>query len=162
MSILSKTLKDKSGNTIFPKTKSTRVICSNNLSLDANLDIKAPLASPAFTGSPTTTTPTNTDSSTKIASTAYVKSQFLSVNFTLLSTGWTGSAAPYTYTITVSGVTATNQGSVGLADSATDEQYNAATAAMIRKYAQDANSLSFKCYGDKPTVNIPCTVMIVG
>ena len=37
------------------------------------LDLKAPLASPAFTGNPTVPTQTTTDDSTKAASTAFVK-----------------------------------------------------------------------------------------
>jgi hypothetical protein len=39
-----------------------------------NLAAKAPLASPAFTGTPTAPTPSSADSSTKIATTAYVNS----------------------------------------------------------------------------------------
>jgi hypothetical protein len=41
----------------------------------AALNLKAPLASPALTGTPTVPTPSITDSSTKIASTAFVKAQ---------------------------------------------------------------------------------------
>jgi hypothetical protein len=43
-------------------------------SLQATLDIKAPLASPALTGTPTAPTQTSGDNSTKIATTAYVDS----------------------------------------------------------------------------------------
>lgn len=39
------------------------------------LNAKAPLASPAFTGTPTAPTPSSSDSSTKLATTAFVKAQ---------------------------------------------------------------------------------------
>lgn len=42
--------------------------------LASSVEGKAPLASPAFTGTPTSTTPTAGDNSTKIATTAFVKS----------------------------------------------------------------------------------------
>ncbi|MDT9547743.1 MAG: hypothetical protein RI826_10480, partial [Chlorobium phaeovibrioides] len=40
----------------------------------AALDLKAPLASPSLTGTPTAPTPNSEDNSTKIATTAFVKS----------------------------------------------------------------------------------------
>lgn len=43
--------------------------------VDTALALKAPLASPAFTGTPTAPTPASTDDSTKVATTAYVKAQ---------------------------------------------------------------------------------------
>lgn len=49
----------------------------NSVSLSGNKSLSdlgiAPLASPSFTGSPTSTTPSSSDNSTKIATTAYVK-----------------------------------------------------------------------------------------
>lgn len=84
------------------------------------------------------------------------------VNFTLAAAGWTGTAAPYTQTVTATGVTASSNGTVGIADNATDAQWLAAAKAQIRKSAQAANSLTVKAYGEKPTVDIPCSVIIVG
>lgn len=43
----------------------------------------APLASPALTGTPTSTTPATTDNSTKIATTAYVNNAFLAVEYSV-------------------------------------------------------------------------------
>ena len=59
-------------------------ICENTADLDkpistlaqAALDLKADLASPALTGNPTAPTQASTDNSTKVATTAYVKSLF--------------------------------------------------------------------------------------
>ncbi len=45
---------------------------SNNLYQESELDAKAPLNSPALTGTPTSTTPAAGDNSTKIATTAFV------------------------------------------------------------------------------------------
>ena len=44
-----------------------------NSTVNAALGLKAPLASPAFTGDPTATTQDTSDSSTKLATTAFVK-----------------------------------------------------------------------------------------
>lgn len=43
--------------------------------LQTALDLKAPLASPTFTGTPTAPTPTTSDNNTNIATTAFVKAQ---------------------------------------------------------------------------------------
>lgn len=43
--------------------------------VETQLLLKAPLASPSFTGTPLSTTPSNSDNSTKIATTAFVKNQ---------------------------------------------------------------------------------------
>lgn len=134
---------------------------TDNESLRVVLGKKAPLDSPAFTGTPTSTTPSSTDSSTNIATTAFVKNQIADITFTLTAANWVGTNAPFTYTATVTGITESMKGSVGVSDTATDAQYQAALNAQIRKYAQAADSLSFKAYGDKPTVDIPCVVRIV-
>lgn len=47
-----------------------------NTNLTSGLALKAPLASPTFTGNPTAPTQTNTDNSTKLATTAFVVSAF--------------------------------------------------------------------------------------
>lgn len=68
-----------------------------------DLDIlKAPLASPAFTGTPTAPTPTTGDSSTKIATTAFVNAEIANdATRKSASTGtainyiWSGTQAQY-------------------------------------------------------------------
>lgn len=62
-------------------TASTLIGAINELvlaisALNTALDAKAPLASPALTGSPTASTPGTTNSSTRIATTAYVQANF--------------------------------------------------------------------------------------
>ncbi len=53
-------------------------IISNVDGLQAALDLKAPLASPALTGTPTAPTPAPADNTTKIATTAYVQNAITS------------------------------------------------------------------------------------
>jgi hypothetical protein len=51
------------------------ILASNILTTSAAAAIYAPLASPTFTGTPISTTPSTADNSTKIATTAFVKNQ---------------------------------------------------------------------------------------
>lgn len=79
---------------------------------------------------------------------------------TLLAAGWTGAEAPYTYDLTLEGITADSDGLITVADTATDEQYQAAVTAMLRKTTQAENNLTIKAYGEKPAVDIPITVRL--
>lgn len=80
----------------------------------------------------------------------------------LTASGWEGTAAPYMQTVNVDGMAADTQGTVFVSELATDEQYNAAMYAMLRKTAQGTNSITLKAYGEKPTIDIPLTVRIGG
>ena len=64
-------------------------------------------------------------------------------------------------TLAVSGVTATANGSLRIAQSATDEQFAAWGAAQPRVTAQTAGSLTVKAAGAVPAVDIPVEVIIV-
>ncbi len=64
-----------------------------------------------------------------------------------------------TQTITVNGLTSSANGSVGLADDVTDEQYDAACVAKLRKSAQSADSLTIKCR-EIPIVDIPIKIVV--
>lgn len=81
------------------------------------------------------------------------------VTATLLSTGWTGDAAPYSYALTVSGVTATSNQEVLPALNITAEQLEALQGANIQDGGQAANSMTLKAYGDKPTIDLPIRVI---
>lgn len=81
------------------------------------------------------------------------------VTATLLSIGWTGDAAPYTYALTVSGVTATSNQEVLPALNITAEQLEALQGANIQDGGQAENSMTLKAYGDKPTIDLPIRVI---
>ena len=79
----------------------------------------APLASPAFTGTPTAPTPATSDNSTKIATTAYVKAQSAASGTVTSITAGTG----------LSGGTITTSGTIALANTAvTANSYGSASA----------------------------------
>lgn len=75
-----------------------------------------------------------------------------------LSTAWTGSSAPFTQTVTVTGLTGTRKIFVGVADNATDDQEAAAEAAKLKCTGKAANQITVKARGTKPTIAIPIIV----
>ena len=79
-----------------------------------------------------------------------------------LSTTWAGSAAPYTQSISISGMTAAKKIQVGLAASCTAAQYAAAEKAKLLCSAQGTGSITVTAFGTKPTVAIPILVRVVG
>lgn len=83
------------------------------------------------------------------------------LTLTLAAGSWT-SATPPTQTVTATGVTASNHIVVGIASTITSAQYDAASAAKLVCTAQAANSITITAYGDKPTENIPISVVILG
>ena len=81
------------------------------------------------------------------------------VTATLTAANWSGSAAPYTYALTVSGVTATSNQEILPALDITTEQLEAMQAANIQDGGQAANKITLKAYSDKPTVDLPIRVI---
>ena len=81
------------------------------------------------------------------------------VSVTLSSSGWDSDAK--TQTVSVSGVTATANGSMRIAQSATDDQFAAWGAAQPRVTAQTDGSITVKLSGTIPTIDIPVEVLIV-
>ena len=81
------------------------------------------------------------------------------VSVTLRASGWNANAK--TQTVSVSGVTASSNGSLRIAQSATDEQFTAWGAAQLRVTAQAAGTLTVKATGTVPTIDIPVEVLIV-
>lgn len=80
-----------------------------------------------------------------------------SITATLTSTGW----ADNSQTLTVSGVTATSNGLLRIAQSATTEQFTAWGAALPRITAQAAGSITVTIAGTVPTIDIPVEVIIL-
>ena len=83
----------------------------------------------------------------------------ISVLITLSASGW--DAAAKTQTVSVAGVTATANGSLRIAQSATDEQFTAFGAAQPRVTAQANDSITVTLSGKVPAIDIPVEVLIV-
>lgn len=81
----------------------------------------------------------------------------VSATTVLTAAGWSDGIQ----TLTVSAVTAAANGSLRIAQSATDEQFEAWGAAKPRVTAQAAGTLTVKAVGTVPTIDIPVEVVIV-
>ena len=84
------------------------------------------------------------------------------VTATLLASGWTGSEAPFVYTLAIAGVTATSYQELVPAVNITAEQLKALQAANITEGGQAAGTMTLKAYGKKPAVDIPIRVIKEG
>lgn len=84
------------------------------------------------------------------------------VTATLLAASWTGSEAPFVYTLAIAGVTATSYQELLPAVDITAEQLTALQAANITDGGQAAGTMTLKAYGKKPTVDIPIRVIKEG
>lgn len=91
-----------------------------------------------------------------------VKAGIKNLNLTLTTSSWSGSSAPYTYQLTVSGITSTTDGTLFLTQGASAAQAKAAGEAQIRIGSQTTNRLTLYADGTKPTTNIPVTVRLYG
>ena len=87
------------------------------------------------------------------------------VNVSVATTAWTSDTtyAGYAYkaTVTVNGVTASNNIIVGLSATSTSAQEEACAAASVKCKAQAANQITLYAKS-KPTVALPISVIILG
>jgi hypothetical protein len=81
---------------------------------------------------------------------------------TLLASSWSGSSSPYTYTLAVAGVTATNVIELIPQNTITTDQLKAMVNAIIASGTQTSNSITLLAFGDKPTIDLPITTIIRG
>lgn len=81
---------------------------------------------------------------------------------TLAAASWSGNSAPYTYTLTVNGVTDTSTQEILFATSINLEQLTAGQNANIQDGGQSANTIVLKAWGEKPTVDLPIRVIMRG
>lgn len=102
-------------------------------------------------------TTNSTFSSTKSEKT-YAKKSTL-VNTTLTASKWTGSSAPYSYVLSVSGVTSSNIVEIDYASNASSQAIEAYQNAMLADGGQTTNQITIKAT-EKPTVDIPITIVI--
>ena len=83
-----------------------------------------------------------------------------SVTATATAAGWSGDIP--VQTINVTGMTATSIAWVGLPETATAQQRDAARKAVMSPTAQGTNSITLTCDGVKPTVDLPILIYISG
>ena len=139
-------------NTYFEKLNT----CLIGLSVDSNRKVNITV--------PTKTSDLTNDSSfvtQTTLNTAIATTKSKTVPATLLASNWRGTSAPCTYILAVTGVTASSNGSLRIAQSATDEQFTAWGAAQPRVTAQADETLTVKATGTVPTIDIPVEVLIV-
>ena len=89
-------------------------------------------------------------------------SKSVSNNYTLLASGWSGSSAPYSFTLSAAGVTASNNVELVAPSTVTVAQVEAYQSAAIVTGTQANGSITLKAYGEKPTINLPITVIVRG
>lgn len=82
---------------------------------------------------------------------------------TLLATGWTGDAAPYTQTVAVTGITADDRPITDVLISDTVETGVSENEAflLVTKIETAADSITAKCYSDKPTVDLNIQMEVI-
>ena len=81
---------------------------------------------------------------------------------TLSAASWSGSEAPYTQAVAVSGMTASKKAFVGLPHTATSAQYLANIAALLHVTSQGTNTITITAEGEVPEIDLPVLVLIVG
>lgn len=83
-------------------------------------------------------------------------------NATLTSATWAGTTAPYSYTLSLTGVTTTNVIEVIPQSSITTAQEESLALARISNGTQTTDSITLLAYGTKPTIDIPIIFIIRG
>ena len=79
---------------------------------------------------------------------------------TLASSGWSGSEAPFTQSVSCSAVDPYSHALVNIAASATDAQYEAGCAACLR-FSCGSGMINAKAYGVKPSVDVPLKIGVM-
>lgn len=81
---------------------------------------------------------------------------------TLTAAGWAGTSATYTQTLSIAAVTATSVNEYFPTKGDTDGQREAFKDADLDDGGQVVGSMTLKAHGDKPTIDIPITVIVRG
>lgn len=84
-------------------------------------------------------------------------------SYTLRKSGWKGSAVPFTFTLNnITGVTKNNNVELVVPNNISLAQVESYQSAAIVTGTQAANSITLKAYGEKPTIDLPITVIVRG
>lgn len=84
------------------------------------------------------------------------------VEAVLFASGWVGDAAPYTQDITIEGLTAETNGSISGSQATSAEQRAVMRDGMLSVSGQKENVLTITADGEKPLVDIPVVILILG
>lgn len=79
-----------------------------------------------------------------------------------IGTTWTGSSAPYTQAISITGVTADSVVEISLPTNATAAQVSAYNDLVLQDGGQTAGQITLRAFGSKNTITIPINVIIRG
>ena len=85
----------------------------------------------------------------------------VAINAVLLMSAWSDDS-PYVQTISVDGLAAEQNGIITIGQNITTEQLEDVVAADMRITDQVDGSLTVTAYGDKPTRDIPVTIILLG
>lgn len=85
----------------------------------------------------------------------------VAINAVLLMSAWSDDS-PYVQTISVEGLNADQNGIITIGQNITTEQLEDVVAADMRISDQTDGSLTVTAYGDKPTCDIPVTIILLG
>lgn len=79
-----------------------------------------------------------------------------------IGTTWTGSSAPYTQVISITGVTADNVVEISLPTNATAAQVSAYNDLVLQDGGQATGKITLRAFGTKNSITIPINVIIRG
>lgn len=85
----------------------------------------------------------------------------VAINAVLSVSAWSEDS-PYSQTISIDGLTADQNGILTIGQNITTEQIEDVVAADMRITDQADGSLTVTAYGDKPTRDIPVTIILLG
>lgn len=82
---------------------------------------------------------------------------------TLTAEGWSGSAAPYSQTLTITGIPASQDAAVfvSIAPTSTAAQMEVWGACMVMATGHAQNSITFSAMGDKPEADLPVQITVL-
>ena len=85
-----------------------------------------------------------------------------SFDVTMNANGWTGDRSPYSYTITNTKILATSNVDISPRIGCTNAQILAFSEGGFGPGSLAAGSVTISCYGKKPSIDLPITVIVRG
>lgn len=86
----------------------------------------------------------------------------ITIDATLSTDEWAESGSLYSQVISVDGLTATQNGVVGISSSASSTEREMARIAKLSVSTQEDGALTIVADGTKPTADIPITIILLG